>query len=304
MVKERYYTRIKRGMVFWYNIDPSVNKFDVPELRLSDTKTAKDFIEYGERPWLLVSVDENNILGKTCTVIPLRTNVSQSDKVSCHIPIKFQGKDALIMCDQIRTINCIELVKYICTLEDSTMRLLEDALRDYLGIQENPFNGLASSEVISRLEGVIGEIVKKKVEEERAKIINEMDVDNAVLRISEGLENLFDISTKKVKKEEKVEEVEEPFKDDIVPEIPESIIKKNKPRKKLILDSSSTLKIQSNRQREYKRTKTMWDKTSAIAYIQELEVMGPDKVALKYGYSDGRSAKRTAEYLKAKFSIK
>lgn len=289
-MEDRFYTRIKRGMVFWYNINPSVNKYDVPELRLTDTKSARDYMEYGDRPWLLVSVDEKNIQGRTCTVVPLCTNTA-ADKDPYHVPIRYKGKDALILCEHLRTINCIELIKYDCTLEDKTMKMVEACMREYLGIQEDPLAGLASNEIVKRLEGVINEIVKKKVEEERAAITKVVDVDDAVLRISEGLETIFDV--KASKKEELVKE--EPKKEEVdsVDEFVGALFK-----------TQESVQPTSNFAPRQKRTRRIWNKPMAIDFIQEVEVLGADKVALKYGYTDGGSVKKTISYLNRKFSLK
>lgn len=300
-MEERYYTRIKRGMVFWYNIDASVNKFDVPELKISEKRTAKDHMEYGDRPWLLVSVDERNLQGKTCTIVPLCTN-SSVDVDKFHVPIRYKGKDALILCEHLRTVNCIELIKYDCTLEDSTMKLVENALRDYLGIRNDVLDGLVSDDIMSKLEDVINEIVRKKVEEEKAKISKVVNVDDAVLRISEGLESLFDVkSNVDLKKTSQKTDTSENVK---VEEFLSSGLEHDTVQKSKSSKKSSNPSGDSRNYTRKKVTRTLWDRSLAISFMQECEVCGLEDVAKKYGYADANSVRKTMSYLRNRFSLK
>ena len=51
---------VRRGMVFWYNIDPSVDKHNVPKIQKYG-ESYTDRILYGHRPWLVVSSDDVNV---------------------------------------------------------------------------------------------------------------------------------------------------------------------------------------------------------------------------------------------------
>jgi mRNA interferase MazF len=82
---------IKRFDVFLINLDPTVGS----EIQ----KT---------RPCLIISPDEMNKYINTVIVAPMTTKGrSYSSRVACH----FQGKDGLIVLDQIRTVDKTRLVR-------------------------------------------------------------------------------------------------------------------------------------------------------------------------------------------------
>ena len=64
------YQRVKRGMVFWYNIDESVNKKSNPTIEVNG-KTYTDHIQYGKRMYLVVSNDDNNVASPLCNIVPM-----------------------------------------------------------------------------------------------------------------------------------------------------------------------------------------------------------------------------------------
>lgn len=77
--------QFKRGEVYWVNLDPTIGT----EIR----KT---------RPALIVSPDDMNAAMPRLIIAPL---TSKGQPLGCRPELMFDGKQALILLDQIRTID-------------------------------------------------------------------------------------------------------------------------------------------------------------------------------------------------------
>lgn len=87
---------VKRGDVYWVNLDPTLGT----EIR----KT---------RPALVVSPDDMNAILPRVIVAPL---TSQGQPLGCRPEIRFKGKQARILLDQIRAIDKQRLGKRLGTI--------------------------------------------------------------------------------------------------------------------------------------------------------------------------------------------
>ena len=76
--------QFKRGEVYWVNLDPTIGT----EIR----KT---------RPALIVSADDMNAALPRVIIAP----ISKGQPLGCRPELMFEGKQALILLDQIRTID-------------------------------------------------------------------------------------------------------------------------------------------------------------------------------------------------------
>jgi len=85
MVKPTKISEIKRGEVYWVNLDPTIGT----EIR----KT---------RPALVVSADDMNAALPHVIIAPL---TSKSQPLGCRPELVFEGKPARILLDQIRSID-------------------------------------------------------------------------------------------------------------------------------------------------------------------------------------------------------
>lgn len=87
MVKpvEKKLSNIKRGEVYWVNLDPTIGT----EIR----KT---------RPALIISPDDMNIALPRVIIAPL---TSKGEPLGCRPELTFDGKQARILLDQVRTID-------------------------------------------------------------------------------------------------------------------------------------------------------------------------------------------------------
>jgi len=99
---------VRRFDVFLVNLDPTVG---------SEIKKT--------RPCLIVSPDEMNRTIRTVIIAPM---TSQGKAYPTRIPCLFQGKEGLILLDQLRTVDKQRLVRKIGKLDDATSRLVGNGL--------------------------------------------------------------------------------------------------------------------------------------------------------------------------------
>jgi mRNA interferase MazF len=101
---------VRRLDVFLVNLEPTVGS----EIR----KT---------RPCLIVSPDEMNRAIRTVIIAPLTT---QGKAYPTRVPCHFQGKDGLIVLDQLRTIDKERLVRRLGKLDALTSGHVLDGLAE------------------------------------------------------------------------------------------------------------------------------------------------------------------------------
>lgn len=110
--------KVLRGQIWWVN-------------------TNKDIIgnvQSMNRPHLIVS---NNIGNKNANIVTVVPCTSESKReFPMHVNCDINGIQNIILCEQIRTINTNELISYIFTLDESTMKKVDKALKITLGIEE------------------------------------------------------------------------------------------------------------------------------------------------------------------------
>jgi mRNA interferase MazF len=95
---------VKRGEVWLAALDPTIGS----EIQ----KT---------RPCVVVSPDEMNAHLRTAIVAPMTTG---SRPAPFRVPVKFKGKEGLILPDQMRTLDKTRLVKRLGRVDAATLRAL------------------------------------------------------------------------------------------------------------------------------------------------------------------------------------
>ncbi len=101
---------VARFEVYLVNLDPTVGA----EIR----KT---------RPCLVISPDEMNRHIRTVIMAPMTTTSrAYPSRVAC----RFQGKDAFIVLDQIRTVDRQRLLKYLGTIDEQTQPTVLEVLAE------------------------------------------------------------------------------------------------------------------------------------------------------------------------------
>ena len=78
------------------------------------------------RPCVVISPDEMNAHLRTVIVAPLTTG---SRPAGFRVPLTFQGKQGLIMLDQLRALDGIRLVKRLGTLRPQTLAATRQTLQ-------------------------------------------------------------------------------------------------------------------------------------------------------------------------------
>lgn len=101
---------VKRGEIWLAALDPTVGS----EIQ----KT---------RPCVLVSPPEMHDHLRTAIVAPMTTG---SRPAPFRLPIRFQGKDGLILLDQIRTLDKTRLVRRLGTVRAATLTAILATLQD------------------------------------------------------------------------------------------------------------------------------------------------------------------------------
>ncbi|KJV25529.1 growth inhibitor PemK [Aquitalea magnusonii] len=101
---------VRRGEVWLINLDPTVGS----EIR----KT---------RPCVVVSPAEMHDYLRTVIVTPMTTG---SKPAPYRIPLTFQGKQGLILLDQIRVLDKTRLVRKLGEVEDETLEATLETLQE------------------------------------------------------------------------------------------------------------------------------------------------------------------------------
>lgn len=102
---------VARFDVFLVNLDPTVGS----EIR----KT---------RPCVVVSPDEVNRHIRTAMVAPMTTG---GPTYPSRVPTRFDGKEGLVVIDQIRTVDKVRLVRKLGVLADGEQKRVLDVLQRF-----------------------------------------------------------------------------------------------------------------------------------------------------------------------------
>jgi mRNA interferase MazF len=78
------------------------------------------------RPCVVISPVEMNAHLRTVVVAPMSTG---SQPAGFRVPLSFQGKQGLILLDQIRTLDRVRLVKRLGRLRPATLAQVQDTLQ-------------------------------------------------------------------------------------------------------------------------------------------------------------------------------
>lgn len=111
---------IKRAGIYLAALDPTIGH------EISKT-----------RPILVVSNDKNNTFSGTVTVLPITSKSLEKSYPFEVLVEKGKGnlpKDSKIKADQVRTLDKKRLIKFIGTLSDDDMAVVEKAVKIHLGL--------------------------------------------------------------------------------------------------------------------------------------------------------------------------
>lgn len=117
---------VKRGMVFWYNLDERIDKNSTPAI-IVNGKECPDHRQYGIRHWLVISNNMGNSTSPTCNIVPI-TGAYGKANIPTHVPVTFHGRKFEVLCEQSMTVNSVSLQDYVYTLSATDLRNVESAL--------------------------------------------------------------------------------------------------------------------------------------------------------------------------------
>ena len=81
------------------------------------------------RPCVIISPDEMNKNISTAIIAPMTT---QSHSYPSRIPLKFTGKDAWIVLDQLRTVDRKRLIKKLGEIDQKTINQVKSIIKEML----------------------------------------------------------------------------------------------------------------------------------------------------------------------------
>ena len=291
----RNYSRVQRGMVFWFNPD-KVYKEQM-EFEGFKGKRYKTSIQHGNRPWLVVSNNEGNNSARTCNVVPITTEQGKTE-IPVHVRFEFEGIPQLILVEQPRTVDIAALGEYMCTVSDEVLEQVEKAQAIQFAIRPSvTYLDITLDKVTTHLKNLVAYILQEKqvlIERQEELITNGggavpmSNIEDAALQLCEMIEDLVGVS-----KPEKPAEVFKPQ-----PAHGSQIEKFNQR-----LAKSQQIKQQEQPKTQptavgeeittQKRKRNSWTEESRRAYLADCDKMTPQEVMTKYGFKSVQSVFQT-----------
>lgn len=113
--------RIHRGDIFWVRQDYTTVGAEIRK----------------NRPAIIVSNEKNNAYSDTVEIVYLTT--AEKKPMPTHVTIETMGKQSTALCEGIYTVDKGRLENYYCTLTDSEMKLVDQAVLVSLGLTAPPY---------------------------------------------------------------------------------------------------------------------------------------------------------------------
>lgn len=279
MCQNRDYGQVKKGMVFWYNCDENIDKYNVPKKVVHDREIL-DRVFYGLRPWLVVSSDEYSIQSSLVQIVPIHSNPRIRDNPN-HVYTKIGNKCemSVIVCDQVRTVNVLELTDYYCALSDKVIDEVDEKLAVILGISKRKKEDIVTFDMV---EGIVLSVVKKLMDSvKNEKLVIDNNIAKHLPIIETENQNEIKNNTQENTNENQNEENEKL-----------RINTKFKGKKHL-----DHVKIV----RGYTEKRHNWTKSEIKMFLQDCEEYSVGVLMKKYGCLDRKSLYQLRYYLSKKY---
>lgn len=207
------------------------------------------------RTWLIVSINESNDNALILNCVPMTTKLK---KLPPHVRVTMDRCDCHIQCEHITTKNKAEFndADYVGVLEESSMRRVEVALANQLGLSIQ----IPSLEVLQSFIEKLANKKAKMLEVQKSQV-----TDDVVLDLASKLEDIFDFDKSEVPV--KVEQVEDKSSKEEV-SLEKSVEKKEVKNAEVKVD-----------RREYKK----WDEKSAKEFLRDADKLSSREMSQKYG---------------------
>lgn len=245
------YMKVARGQVFWF--DPAI--YHIPEEIVLNGNRIHTNLQLYNRPYLVVGSTIHD--QRLASIAPITSSISRYMGNPCCVECKLPGSEhSMILLNRIITIDSILLTDYICTLTPETLAQVDVAMAVQFGLPINQ-QSLDIDSVISKLQGIIGEIVNSKLQ--RAKAASKTEIENAALNLAANFESLI----KDVK-------------------IPTVDVGKAVTSLKREVEASSTEYASSNESARTKKGK--WSSAQKKEFLEDYENLTMDEMMIKYNY--------------------
>ena len=281
----RNYSRVRKGMVFWCDINASYSKSNTEYTNYKGTQF-KSTIPSGYIPWLIVSCDSGNINNTTCNVVPIL--LEERTQLPIHVWYMFEGKKQIICPEYITTVDSMALREYAYTVSDEILDNVDRALAQQLGIRPLiTCNDFTLQSTLGNLEDIISKIIQTRIEEAKEKqhtdVIPTSQIEDTAFKLGSMLEDLLlPSNTDNRTQEEHNVEVENEDIYNIIEEKREfektKLVKR--PRKK-----------KTNSERDGSRN--VWTVDNRIEFLHDFDCLTPDEMQRKYKLSTFNSVLQT-----------
>lgn len=232
------------------------------------------------RPVLIISNDLGNSRSPVLNVIPL---TSQDKRSSVTVPICDEdGTLGCILCNQIKTIDKSQLIKYEFMLDSETIAEVERTLQFTLGIELQSIDNS-----LENIKSTIDNIVTMKFNQ----IFTRKEFDNIVEYIARNLENTYSQLMKKYVENIKVAEKR------IINESKLLHTKTNNDKNVSgveLDDVNNNKHIETNKKEKRSKMKPRgyWTTEVKLQFIDDFNKLTIDKIMDKYGFDTEKQAKK------------
>lgn len=183
------------------------------------------------------------------------------------------------------TVNTAELKDYVGVLSDDVMSEVDKAIAIQfdIGIEKNLLGVSAAMDEITK---TIESIVKKKIES--IQLAADVDVEDAVIRIGEGIERLFgDMDKKQYIKPQETSKTVEKSDGNNIEDSTMNIFE-------------NTLQDKKTKSIEQKKTQEKWSKEKIYEFLKDAEELPHSEMMKKWDLKDKVSIYKKKYYLKNK----
>ena len=186
------YTRVKRGMLFWF--DPAETYQSQTKFKGYNGRLYDSHIQSGRRPYMVVSSDTCNTFSPVCCIAPVTTE--KKPKLETHVSYVYEGRQQVVLLEQVRTVDIMALGDYICSVSDDILVDIEEALKKQFAIRPTVvYSDVGVDVTLKYLENVVSEIIQHKAEEYKATkhTINPQELEDTAIQLGQMIEDLFAI---------------------------------------------------------------------------------------------------------------
>lgn len=178
--------RVCKGMVFWYDIDPSIDKSS-NHMRTVKGRSFWDKRVFGKRPWLVLSdVDPVNHMVLIAPFSTGRTIAASPASVECMLA----GKSTSLVLSCSTAVNSMELCEYMTWMTPVAMEKVTRAWLTYLGVENDTITTYQSkTEAMRRIEEILEQAIDTKIEDVKMERFTDQDVDDVLVRAMATLQS-------------------------------------------------------------------------------------------------------------------